>query len=87
MKDNPTIWLEIGSYTDSRGNDKYNLKLSQRRADAVVQYLIDNGVDKNRLMAVGYGETRLLNKCVNGVNCTEEQHQLNRRTEFKIVKQ
>jgi len=87
MKDNPTIWIEIGAHTDSRGNDKYNLKLSQKRAEAVVQYLVSNGIEKNRLTAVGYGETMLLNKCVNEVNCTEEQHQLNRRTEFKIVKQ
>ncbi len=87
MKDNPTLWIELGSHTDSRGDDKYNLKLSQRRADAAVQYLINNGIEKNRLTAIGYGETMLLNKCANGVECTEEQHQLNRRTEFKIVKQ
>ncbi len=87
MKDNPTIWIELGSHTDSRGDDKYNLKLSQKRADAVVQYLIDKGIEKNRLTAVGYGEAILLNECSNGINCTKEQHQLNRRTEFKIVKQ
>lgn len=86
MKDNPTIWIELGSHTDSRGDDKYNLKLSQKRADAVVQYLVNNGIEKNRLTAVGYGETMLLNGCANGADCTEEQHQLNRRTEFKIVK-
>lgn len=87
MKDNPTLWIELGSHTDSRGDDRYNLKLSQERADKVVQYLINNGIEKNRLTAVGYGETMLLNGCTNGVDCTEEQHQLNRRTEFKIVKQ
>lgn len=87
MKDNPTLWIELGSHTDSRGEDSYNLKLSQKRADAVVQYLIDNGIEKNRVTAVGYGETMLMNKCSNGVGCTEEQHQLNRRTEFKIIKQ
>ena len=87
MQNNPTIWIELGSHTDSRGDDKYNLKLSQKRADAVVQYLIDKGIEKNRLKAVGYGETILLNECSKGVECTEEQHQLNRRTEFKIVKQ
>ncbi|MBB6237056.1 outer membrane protein OmpA-like peptidoglycan-associated protein [Pedobacter sp. AK013] len=87
MTDNPTIWIELGSHTDSRGNDAYNLALSQRRADAAVQYIIDRGISKNRITAVGYGETRLLNKCTNGVQCTAAEHQLNRRTEFKIVKQ
>lgn len=87
MKDNPTIWIELGSHTDSRGDDKYNLKLSQKRADSVIQYLIDRGIEKNRVTAVGYGESELLNECSNSVNCTEEQHQLNRRTEFKIIKQ
>lgn len=87
MTDNPTIWIELGSHTDSRGNDAYNLALSQRRADAAVQYIIDRGISKNRITAVGYGETRLLNKCTNGVQCTAAEHQLNRRTEFTIVKQ
>jgi peptidoglycan-associated lipoprotein len=86
MIDNPTIWIELGSHTDSRGNDAYNLALSQRRADASVKYIIDKGISKNRITAVGYGETRLLNKCTNGVQCTTTEHQLNRRTEFKILK-
>jgi len=87
MIDNPTIWIELGSHTDSRGKDSYNLKLSQKRAESAVEYIISRGVDKNRIAAKGYGETQLLNKCASGVNCTEEEHQLNRRTEFKIVKQ
>jgi peptidoglycan-associated lipoprotein len=87
MKENPTIWIELGSHTDSRGNDKYNQKLSQARADAAVKYIVSRGVDKLRIKAKGYGETRLLNACGNGKECTEEQHQLNRRTEFTIVKQ
>jgi peptidoglycan-associated lipoprotein len=87
MTDNPTIWIELGSHTDSRGKDNYNLNLSQKRAESAVQYIISRGIDKNRIAAKGYGETQLLNKCANGVNCTEEAHQLNRRTEFKIVKQ
>ncbi|KIA91998.1 flagellar motor protein MotB [Pedobacter kyungheensis] len=87
MTDNPTIWIELGSHTDSRGKDKYNLDLSQKRAESAVQYIISRGISKNRISAKGYGETQLLNKCANGVNCTEEEHQLNRRTEFKIVKQ
>jgi len=87
MTDNPTIWIELGSHTDSRGKDNYNLDLSQKRAESAVQYIISRGINKNRITAKGYGETQLLNKCANGVNCTEEEHQLNRRTEFKIVKQ
>lgn len=87
MQDNPTIWIELGSHTDSRGNDQYNQWLSQSRANSAVQYIIDRGINKNRIEARGYGETRLLNKCANGINCTPAEHQLNRRTEFKIVKQ
>lgn len=87
MQDNPTIWIELGSHTDSRGNDQYNQWLSQRRANSAVQYIIDRGIAKNRITAKGYGESQLLNQCANGVKCTEAEHQLNRRTEFKIVKQ
>lgn len=87
MTDNPTIWIELGSHTDSRGKDAYNLSLSQKRAESAVSYIISRGVNKNRITAKGYGETQLLNKCANGAVCSEEEHQLNRRTEFKIVKQ
>lgn len=87
MKDNPTIWIELGSHTDSRGNDQYNQWLSQRRANSAVQYIIDHGIGKNRITAKGYGESKLLNSCSNGVKCPESAHQLNRRTEFKITKQ
>ncbi|MCX2574039.1 OmpA family protein [Pedobacter sandarakinus] len=87
MVDNPTIWIELGSHTDSRGKDGYNMSLSQKRAESAVQYIISRGIEKNRITAKGYGETQLLNNCSNGVNCSEADHQLNRRTEFKIVKQ
>jgi peptidoglycan-associated lipoprotein len=87
MKDNPTIWIELGSHTDSRGDDQYNQWLSQSRANSAVQYIIERGIEKNRISAKGYGESRLLNRCANGVKCTEKEHQLNRRTEFTIVKQ
>lgn len=87
LKDNPTIWIELSSHTDSRGNDNYNMALSQRRAESAVRYVISKGIDKNRITAQGYGETQLLNHCGNGVKCSVEAHQLNRRTEFKIVKQ
>jgi len=87
LKDNPTIEIELSSHTDSRGNDAYNMKLSQARADAAVKYIVDIGdINPKRIKAQGYGETKLLNRCANGVNCTEAEHQLNRRTEFKITK-
>jgi outer membrane protein OmpA-like peptidoglycan-associated protein len=88
LQDNPGIVVELGSHTDSRGNDDYNLALSQRRADAAVKYITEKGnIDAGRILARGYGETRLLNKCANGVDCTPEEHQLNRRTEFTIIKE
>lgn len=87
MQDNPSIWIELGSHTDSRGNDAYNLDLSQRRADSAVAYIISKGIGKNRIEARGYGERKPVNTCVNGVKCSEAAHQLNRRTEFKIIKE
>lgn len=87
LKENPSIWIELGSHTDSRGADQYNQWLSQRRANSAVQYLIDRGIEKERIKARGYGETMLLNKCGNGVKCSHAEHQLNRRTEFKVIKQ
>ncbi len=77
--------IEIGSHTDSRGSDSYNEKLSQERAQSVVDYLIEKGVATERLVAKGYGETKITNKCINGVECTEEEHQKNRRTTFRII--
>jgi outer membrane protein OmpA-like peptidoglycan-associated protein len=82
LQDNPSFSIEIASHTDSRGTDEYNLKLSQDRADAVVKYLTNKSIAKERLIAKGYGETQLVNKCT---TCTEEQHQENRRTEFKLI--
>jgi len=86
MTDNPTIWIELGSHTDSRGKDAYNLSLSQKRVQFAMAYIISKGINKNRITAKGYGETQLLNKCANHVECSEAGHHLNRRTEFKIVK-
>ncbi len=85
LKNNSNLYVEISSHTDSRADDNYNLKLSQKRAQHVVDYLILNDIDKQRLKAIGYGEKKLLNKCGNNVPCTEEEHAINRRTEFKIV--
>lgn len=85
MKENPAIRIELGSHTDSRADDKYNDVLSQKRAESAVAYIVSKGVDAGRMTAKGYGETQLVNKCSNGINCTEEEHQANRRTEFKVV--
>ncbi|MBK9540721.1 MAG: OmpA family protein [Bacteroidetes bacterium] len=86
MRDNPDISIELGSHTDSRADDKYNMTLSQKRAESVVDYLVKHGILADRLVAKGYGETQLVNGCSNGVECSEEQHQANRRTEFKVTK-
>ncbi len=85
MNDFPDMQIELSSHTDSRGSDAYNLKLSQSRANSAVSYILGKGIAKSRITAVGYGETRLVNGCSNGVNCTEAQHQENRRTEFQII--
>ncbi|TNF47531.1 MAG: OmpA family protein [Bacteroidetes bacterium] len=77
--------IELSSHTDARGSDAYNLKLSQARAQSCVDYLITKGVKKNQIVAKGYGETQLINKCKNGVECPEDLHQENRRTEVKIL--
>lgn len=85
LKENPTLKIELASHTDSRGSDSYNLALSQRRAQAAVDYLVSRGIARDRMVANGYGETRLLNKCANGVACSNEDHQTNRRTEFTVL--
>ncbi len=86
LKDNPAITVELGSHTDARGKDSYNLSLSQKRAAAAVDYLVTTGgIEANRLSSRGYGESLLINSCRNGVQCSEEAHQENRRTELKIV--
>jgi len=84
MKENP-INVELGSHTDCRGSFSYNDRLSQNRAKSAVDYIISQGIDQSRITAKGYGEHQLVNKCADGVNCTEEEHQANRRTEFKII--
>ena len=85
LKDNEIVTIELGSHTDSRASGTYNLKLSQRRAESAVKYITSKGISPERIKAKGYGETQLINECSDGVNCTEEQHQQNRRTEFKIT--
>ncbi|MBV7270388.1 OmpA family protein [Winogradskyella luteola] len=86
MRKHPEMVIKIESHTDSRGRDRYNMKLSDRRAKSTRDYIISRGIDASRIeSAIGYGETQLLNKCANRVKCTEEEHQLNRRSYFYIV--
>lgn len=83
MNKYPNLKLELSSHTDSRGVDVYNQWLSQKRAESAVGYLIGKGIAKDRITARGYGETQLVNRCANGVACSKEEHQANRRTEIK----
>ncbi len=85
LKENTQYIIEIGSHTDARGSYHYNNRLSQRRADSVVHWLVERGLDRSRLVARGYGEKVNVNDCVNNVPCSEGQHQMNRRTEFKVI--
>ncbi len=85
LVDNPEIRIEIGSHTDSRATAEYNERLSQRRSESVVAYLISKGIAPDRLVAKGYGESQLINQCADGVQCTEEEHQANRRTVIEIL--
>ena len=85
LQSNPKLMIELSSHTDSRASDEFNLALSKKRAQFAVDYIISKGIDKKRLKAIGYGETKLLNKCANNIDCTEEEHKLNRRSEFKIT--
>jgi outer membrane protein OmpA-like peptidoglycan-associated protein len=85
MQDNPTVKVEVGSHTDCRSSHKYNETLSQNRANASVDYVVSQGIDRSRITGKGYGETVLLNECADGVNCTEAQHSINRRTEMKVI--
>ena len=84
MEKYPSLKIKVNSHTDSRGIDAYNLWLSQQRAESTVKYMISKGISPTRLQMEGYGETRLVNECYNGVACTNEEHQLNRRSEFII---
>lgn len=85
VTDNPELTIQINSHTDARASHAYNEKLSQRRAQSVVDYLLARNIPKERLVAVGFGERVLVNKCADNVKCTEVEHQLNRRTEFQVI--
>jgi len=86
LKDNPGITVELGSHTDARGSDDYNLSLSDKRAKSAVDYLVaSQSIDFEKITSKGYGETQLTNRCDDGQSCSDTEHQLNRRTEIKIT--
>jgi outer membrane protein OmpA-like peptidoglycan-associated protein len=85
LTENPSVVIELSAHTDSRGSAISNQRLSQRRAESAVQYLVSKGIDPSRMIAKGYGEERLLNHCKPGVRCTEEEHQRNRRVEITVL--
>lgn len=85
MRTRPSLSLTINSHTDSRGRDEFNMKLSENRAKATVDYIIAHGISADRISGHGYGETKILNRCTNGVTCSEAEHQVNRRSEFIIT--
>ena len=85
MKQYPTMKVEVASHIDSRASKAYNLALSQKRAQATIEFMIKSGIDKSRLVAKGYGEKQLVNKCADGVACSDEEHQQNRRSQFIIT--
>ncbi|MCX7744496.1 MAG: OmpA family protein [Flavobacteriales bacterium] len=85
IKENPYAKFELSAHTDSRGKDNYNLKLSQKRAESCVKYLLSNGVSSDAIIAKGYGEKQLKNHCKNNVNCTEDEHAVNRRVEIRVI--
>lgn len=85
FKDNKDLKFELRSHTDCRGGDEYNIDLSGKRAKAVLDYLVAKGVPRSIIVSKGYGEKELLNECSDGVYCTEEKHQENRRTEFVVT--
>lgn len=83
---NPNVRLEVISHTDAQGDDSGNLKLSENRSNAVIEYLVNKGVSKSRLKGIGKGELEIRNRCANGVPCSDKEQEYNRRTEFKFIK-
>ena len=84
MKNNPNIAIDLISHTDSKGATEFNMKLSQKRADATVAYIVSKGIDKSRIIGKGMGEEKPVNKCKDDIECSEAEHAQNRRTEFVI---
>lgn len=85
MEKYPSLKIQVNSHTDSRGPAAYNLWLSQKRAESTINYMIAKGIDADRLASEGFGETKLMNNCSDGVKCSAEKHDLNRRSEFIIL--
>jgi outer membrane protein OmpA-like peptidoglycan-associated protein len=85
MERYPSMMVELGAHTDSRGPADYNQDLSERRAAAAKEFMVQRGIAPERIRTVGYGESKLRNHCADGVNCTEEEHRLNRRTEVRVL--
>lgn len=81
----PNMIIDVRAHTDSRGKDSYNMSLSDRRAKATVQWIVSQGINGNRVTGKGYGESQLMNECANGITCSEEKHQENRRSEFIVI--
>ncbi|MRX46891.1 OmpA family protein [Pedobacter puniceum] len=86
LKNAPLVHIELRAHTDARGSMVYNQYLSQQRAESAMKYLIQKGIEQYRLKAIGFGETMLENHCKDGVKCSEKDHALNRRVEFKVIK-
>ncbi len=85
MKQHPKMKIDVRSHTDSRQSTSYNEALSNKRAKSTIDWLVKNGINANRLTGKGYGESQLVNKCSDGVECSEEEHQANRRSEFIVT--
>ena len=85
MLANPEIIIELSAHTDCRGGEIYNQLLSEKRAKRAKEYLVDKGIDEKRIAALGYGESRLRNHCIDGLKCDESEHAINRRTEVKVI--
>ena len=85
LLDNSSIKIELGSHTDARGSSASNQSLSQKRAQSAVDYIVGKGIERTRITAKGYGESRLKNRCADGVQCSKEEHQENRRSEIRIT--
>ena len=85
LQENPSVTLKVGSHTDSRGPEKYNMWLSQRRVLKTKEYLITQGIDPNRLATEAHGEEHLTNECNDNTRCSSEKHRVNRRSEFEVI--
>ncbi len=85
LNEYPEVRIEVSSHTDSRAIDSYNLSLSQKRANSTIEYLIQKGINPDRLVQKGFGETKLTNECSNNVPCSKVKHQANRRSEFVVI--